>query len=329
MKKIVACLLFVAVAFPVTLWAAATIKEIKLADGYDDDNTISSPVFDSTSALPLKLGSIAAAYDRGKKIVRKGGGGFFTKGPEYNLDKKIDLAEMLTEALGNEAPALGFRLADGEGEAWEIQGTLEDIYLESSQVYMGATLFYGFMDVELQIRRAGGEPVIERFRAHNFHGAYNAGMGRRDEAKEALAHLLVEGAQEILARLNRAHFKAPLRPDVESSIAKLDSATPNDLHRLGLSGSAAASAAIADLLPTKDDEHDRALLINALGRIGAQAAVGSLVSRYGDEDEDCRWYTLKALDYIGGDEAMSLVEEQGTEDDHEACERLSKRILGS
>ena len=328
MKKIIVCLLFVAVACPATLWGAATIKELKLADGYDDDNTISSPIFDSSSALPLKLGSIAPAYDRGKKIVRKGGGGFFTKGPEYKLDKKIDLAGMLAEALGSEAPAMGFRLADGDGEAWEIQGTLKDVYLESTQVYMGATLFYGFMDVELQIRRAGGEPRIERLRAHNFHGAFNAGMGRRDEAKEALAHLLVEGAQEILARLNRAHFKAPLYPDLESSIAKLDSATPNDLHRLGLSGSTSASAAIVDLIPTTDDENDRARLIDALGRIGAKDAVGILVSRYGDEDEDCRWYTLKAMDYIGGDEAMSLVEEQGTEDDHEACKRLSKRILG-
>ena len=67
------------------------------------------------------------------------------------------------------------------------------------------------------------------------------------------------------------------------------------------------------------------MLIDAVGRLGASEAVSVLSARYRDEeDEDCRWYTIKALDYIGGEEALAVIGDLGVDDDHDA-----KRILDS
>lgn len=47
---------------------------------------------------------------------------------------------MFAQALRTESQAMGFRPT---GKGWLVSGTLRQIYLESHQVYMGATLFYG------------------------------------------------------------------------------------------------------------------------------------------------------------------------------------------
>ena len=314
-----------------TLAAAATIKEVKLTLGRDDHNKIGSPVVDTSKVGVLGIETLVASYDPKAKIVRRGGGGGFMFGaPNYDLDKTINMAALLTDALRSEAPAMGFRLASAGGEpAWEIKGTLKDIYAESRQVYMGSTLFYGFMDVELQVRPPGGEARTERLRAHSFYGAYNAGAGRKDEAQEALAHLLVEGAQEILARLNRTHFKAPPHPDIEKKINALTSATRNDILVVGLSGNSLAVPALLKLLPQTEDENVREAMIEALARIGSPEAVAGLAARYASEDEDCRWAILKAMDYIGGQEAMTVVREKGSIDENGPCKSLAKRLGSS
>jgi hypothetical protein len=67
-----------------------------------------------------------------------------------------------------------------------------------------------------------------------------------------------------------------------------------------------------------------------VGRLGAPEAVSVLADWYrSEEDEDCRWSTIKALDYIGGEQALAVIRDEGVDDDHEAIERLAKRILGS
>ena len=193
---------------------------------------------------------------------------------------------------------------------------------------MGATLFYGFMNVELHVRRGTDEPQTVPLRIHNYYAAYNAGMGRRDEARDGLVHLLVEGAQEILSRLNRRYFEASSNIDLNEVVASLGSVSFNDLHRIGLAGPRSTATALLELIPQTDDSSRRSALIDAVGRIGALEAVSILAARYGDEEEDdCRWYTIKALDYIGGEDAMAVIQEHGVDDDHDATERLAKRIL--
>lgn len=93
---------------PVTVSAISTIKAISLDDGYDDINRLTAPVVDPATAPRVEF-TVTGAFDRGAKIVRRGANGLFTRGPEYNLDKAVDLAGLLSQALKTEAAAMGFR----------------------------------------------------------------------------------------------------------------------------------------------------------------------------------------------------------------------------
>lgn len=305
---------------------AATIKDVKLADGHEADNTIGSPLYDTASVGTVKIGPIESAYDKKAKIVRAGGG-FMTKGPKYDLDPSVDLSALLTESLRAEAQAMGFKVAQGDDADWEVKGSLKDIYLDSRQVPYGATQFWGYMLVDLQVKKKGGEQKPVTLRAHKYYAAYNAGMGRKDEATEGLLQLLVEGAQEIVARVNRTFIKAPPTAAMVTLAGSLKAGKDNDIHVVGLSGAPAAVPVIMKLIPaSEDNERQRADLIGALARLGAPEAVPFLAGRFAKEEDDGRWETLKAMDYIGGDEAKALLN-QGTKDKNDACKRLASRAL--
>jgi hypothetical protein len=313
---------------------AATIDAIDLKSGYDDANRIVTPVYDTAGAAPVEIGTINAAYNRKAKFVRRVGGGFVpaARGPEYDLNPKVDIGVLLTGALRSESSAMGFRPAAPGAEAWRISGTLKDVYLESRQIYMGATLFYGYMDVELEVSSPAGEKQTRRLRLHNYFGGVNAGFGRKDEAQDGVAHLIVEGAQEIVARLNRDLFKAPPHPDMMKKLEGLRAGIAGkygDLHHVALSGLGAAVPVLLEAVARDRDENVRSALIEALGQLQSPDAVAALAGRYAKEDEDCRWYTLKAMDYIGGPEAMKVVADMGTKDRDNHPKRLAARIMGT
>jgi hypothetical protein len=136
-----------------------------------------------------------------------------------------------------------------------------------------------------------------------------------------------------VSRLNRDLFRAPPRPDIDDRIGLLRGSGveghSSDLHAVGLSGSAAAVEPLLTLLPKDADENRRSAIIDALARLGSPDAVPLLASRYNTEDEDCRWYTLKAMDYIGGPAALALVKERGIKDKDGGPRRLAQRIAGS
>ena len=73
-------------------------------------------------------------------------------------------------------------------------------------------------------------------------------------------------------------------------------------------------------------EPGRAVIVDALAILGRVSAVGPLASPVLTEDEDPRWYTLKAMDYIGGDEAMKVVTSSGMSDKDLGPNRLAQRI---
>ena len=321
------CLGGVAVA-TATVLAIGTIKELTLDEGRDDVNRVTAPVVDGMNT-PIAVGTVASTFDRGAKIVRKGATGFMTRGPEYNLDKAIDLGALFASALKAESTAMGFGSATG---GWQIDGTIKDVYLESKQIPYGATLFWGYMDIDFRVASGGAPPQTVSMRLHNYNGGYNAGMGRKDEAAVALAHLLVEGAQEALARLNRLHFKAPPHPGVAALIAQVrgsgERRSASAVHRLGLSGSPDAVPVLLDLIPKEPDENRRSSLIEALARLGSADAVGLLAQRYATEDEDCRWVTLKAMDYVGGPDAEQVLKGPGVGDKDGGPRRLAEKVTG-
>jgi hypothetical protein len=312
-----------------TALAIGTIKELSLDDGRDDVNRLAAPAVDGARTA-VAIGTIASTFDKGAKIVRRGATGFMTRGPEYNLDKSLDLGPLFASALKQEATAMGFG-ASGT-PAWQVDGTITDIYVESKQIPYGATLFWGFMDVDFRVSHGSAAAQTVSMRLHNYNGGYNAGMGRKDEAMVALAHLLVEGAQEALARMNRLHFKAPPHPGIDAALEQVKAGgeqRPEALHRVALSGSPAAAGVLLALVPKEPDENRRSSLIEALARLGATDAVPVLAQRYATEDEDCRWVTLKAMDYIGGAEAGTLVTNAGLADKDGGPRRLAEKITGT
>ena len=322
------CLGFLVLASATTL-AIGTIKELSLADGRDDTTRIVAPVFDGSSTA-VTVGTITSAFDRGAKVVRRGATGFMTRGPEYNLDKSLDLAAVFGTALREEAAAMGFKTA--APDAWQVGGTIKELYVESKQIPYGSTLFYGYMALELTVVKGTGAPATVPMRLHVYNGGYNAGMGRKDEAAVALSHLLVEGAQEALARLNRLHFKAPAASGVGGLVEQVkkagDQRSASAVRRLALSGANGAAGIMLELLPKETDENRRSALIEGLAALGAPEAVPVLTQRYATEDEDCRWFTLKAMDYIGGADAESLIKGQGLSDKDGGPRRLAEKAAG-
>ena len=73
--------------------------------------------------------------------------------------------------------------------------------------------------------------------------------------------------------------------------------------------------------------YDTSRVIQALGLLGSADAVALLSRRYEEEDEDCRWATMKAMAYIGGDAAMQVVKNQGLKDEYVHARRLAEKIV--
>jgi hypothetical protein len=280
---------------------------------------------------PLSIAAFTSGFDRRQLFVRRGGGNMFTRGPEYRLNQAVDVAALFAESLRTQAAAMGLRIAADGAAGWRLSGAVRDVFLESRQVPYGATLFYGYLVADVQLEGPGGARHAETLRLHHYCSGYNAGMGRRDEAETCAAQLLVDGAQELLARLNRLHVHAAPHPSIAAKIAAVENA-PADPQRaairaIGLSGLEAATPALLKRLPNEQSESGRAAIVDALALLGSPAAVAPLAARYALEDEDPRWYTLKAMDYIGGDEAMKLVGTAGVNDEDTGPKRLAQRIV--
>ena len=326
MRRSVLATAVLAMACSAAVLAIATISELTLNDGRTDANTLATPVLDPAKAPTLQFAPVTATFDRGAKIVRKGASGFFTKGPEYNLGSNVDLAALLGEALRREAAAMGF---GGSGSpVWKVETTIKDIYIESKQVPYGATLFWGYMDLEVTTSSPDREQARHRFAVHNYAPGFNAGIGRKDEAQVALARLLLQGSQDVLARLNRKVFHAPPNDRIDT-LVKAAAPGEADLHAIGLAAPESANDALVRQLASEQDEDRRAWLIDALALIGSPASVTPLADRFAREkDEDCRWYTIKALDYIDTAEAREAIKTKGLTDPDSAVSRLSIRSLG-
>lgn len=305
-----------------------TVTKLELEKGYSSYNTIGEPVFAAPSGVSVVFGAVESAYDRQGQILRQLSKGMFTRGVRADVDPSIDLGVLLAQALRTEAATMGLPVGEG-GSAWEVSGKLDDVFLESKQIPYGATLFYAYMDVSLRVRRSGSDVGELRLRLHNYFRGVNLGFSRKDEAADALMRFFVESAQEIVARLNRTFFHVPPATALRAKAEALGQATElprGDVRLIGLSGDASVVPVLLELLPRLASVGDRAEIIVALANLGSPVALETLAARYADEDEDCRFYTLKAFDYIGGERAAALVREKGLGDEDAGCRSLAERL---
>lgn len=306
--------------------AARVLENFNLDAGRNDKNRISAPVWDTGGVDPVIVEKLAWKPGPDHLIVRR----LRMRVPEFTVAPSIDLGTQLAIALQTEGSALGLRMSSPGTKGWTVSGAVEDFYLETAPIIYGPLLFYSYMDVALTVRPAEGEPRDVRYRLHNMYARFNGGMGVQDEVAEVAAVFLVDAAQEIAARLNRDFFQAPAHPSIRLEAEALAAAPLNDreaqLRRIGLSGSRDAVPVLLGILSREKDEGNRVHVLEALANLGSADAIRPLADRYDTEDEDCRFFTLKAWDYIGGEEARALIAQKGPKDKDKACQALAARL---
>src|SRR6185503_2622323 len=271
-------------------------------------------------------------FDR--KVAGKLGGGFRNAMiASYDLDPALDLGRLFAEALRAEGTKLGLTMmAPQEARApqWTVDGTILGANVDIQHMGYGSLLFYTYLDLDVRVTKQGADPVTHRIRPARLFVMYNGGMGIGDEVQAALAKVVVMGAQQVLARLNREHFGAPALPALEARLAglkKIDDRGETELHLIGLSGVRGASAALASRLESERDENARTSIVYALTSLGAEEHVPLLIRRFASEDDDVRYATIIALASVGTPEALALIREKGTKDKTLIIRKLSERLL--
>lgn len=312
--------------------AAAELSVIELAWGYDpEDNVLGAPVFEGASAPPIRFEGLKVERDPQADFVRRIPGGF-VRALRYRLAPGLDLGALLTTSLRSEAGTLGLR-SGPENEAVVVRGKLLDPFVENRGIFGGAILFYSYFAVELEIVWPDGRTQTLAGSFHEMVTRVNGGFGAKDEAGEATARLLVNAAQEIVARIARDHLAAPVSPAVKDLIPALAASGADDrypsLRRLGLSGLPEAAPMLLQLMAREKEEDDRSQVIGALASLRDPEAAAKLAAAYRQDDaEDCRFAMLKAFAYLGGEKAKGRIRELGLADEDSANSRLARYLTG-
>ncbi|HUR83379.1 MAG TPA: HEAT repeat domain-containing protein [Thermoanaerobaculia bacterium] len=324
MKRLFFALLF---ALPAL---AGTLTRLDMSEIDDDSIEITSPVWDGSQSGLVLVNRFESSFDR--TVAHRVAGGFRNAGiKDQILGPQVDLGEILADTMRSEGRKLGLRMmAPQEAVApeWVIGGTIRQALVEIQHVGYGSLLFYSTLDVDVTLTKKGAQPVTKRIRPGRFFVMFNGGMGTGDEAQMALEKIILVGAQEILARLNREHIHASALVPMQGKLAALKNIGEHegDLHAIGLSGVRGGAAAIATMIEKEQDENARTSLVYALTDLGAAPHAPMLMRRYASEDADVRYATLLALDSVGSAEAMAFIRENGPKDKNTAVRRLAERL---
>lgn len=305
--------------------AARDLEEIDLAWGHDTEDNVVGPVFEGASAPPLRFETLGAAYDKKADVIRRIPGGF-VRPLRYTLSPSLDLGVLLTRALTEESVTLGLR-SQPAAEAVVVRGRLVDFFLENRGVFGGAILFYGYLDVELEVIFPDGRQQPLRGSFHGMYTRFNGGFGGRDEAGEAIARFLVESAQEIVARIGHGVLGAPPHPAILGLAGDLASQGVEnryaDLRRVGLSGLPEALPHLSAALAQETEEDNRSALLGAIANLRTSAALPLLERAYATDQEDCRYFVLKALAYLGTSEARALFSQLSRKEEEKSAQRFA------
>jgi hypothetical protein len=309
-----------------------TINTLDLHEIDDDRIELTGPVWDGSKAGPILVGTFESKFDR--KVANKLGSGFRNSMmPSYDLAPTLDLGQIVATTLRTEGTKLGLSmmaLQEARAPQWTIDGTIHAADVDIQHMGYGSLLFYSYLDVEVRVTPKDGQPATHRIRPARLFVMYNGGMGMGDEVQAALAKIILVGTQQILARLNREHFQAPVLPAMEMKLAglkKIDDRGETELHAIGLSGLPGAPAALASRLANEPDENVRTSIVYALASLGAAEQVPLLAKRYATEDADVRYATIIAMGHAGTPEALALIREQGMKDKALIIRKLSERLL--
>jgi hypothetical protein len=310
---------------------AIEIQKVDLADIDDDAIEIAAPLWSGTEAGPILVGKFESSFDR--KVASKLASGFRNAMiPSYTVASELDLGEVLAAALRSEGTKLGLTMLapqEGRGAQWTVDGTIRDAKVDIQHMGYGSLLLYTYLDVDVRVSKTGEQPVTHRVQPARLFVMYQGGMGMGDEVRSSLEKILLVGTHQILARLNREHFRAPVLPAMETKLAGLKKVTDQegDLHAIGVAGAPGAGAALASRLEKEKDENARTSIVYALTSLGANEHVPLLARRFASEDDDVRYATVIALANAGTPEALALIREKGMKDKTVVIRKMSERLL--
>src|SRR5688572_3387639 len=168
-----------------------TISSIDL-DLSREQAIVAGPVWQVDSAFRVEIGTFGHEFDYTKLIVDDFGG----SGSKDFLARNVDLGALFGSELGRQARELG--LLTGPG-GWKVSGIVEDLFLKNKEMSVGPLLFYGHLDLRLDVTSPAGEVTSTRFGIHPTTARFNAGFGAKDENMEAMAEVIIEAAQDALA----------------------------------------------------------------------------------------------------------------------------------
>lgn len=312
---------------------AGTLEKLDLSEIDDDSIEIASPAWEASS--PILAGRFETG-DFNRTVARKLAGGIRNAiVSSQTLAPGIDVGEVLAGAMRSEGRKLGLTMIEPRAASeprWTVEGKVHDFAVDILHMGYGALLCYAYLDVEVRVQKVGSAagPSIERIRPARLFFLFNGGAGIADEAQLAMEKMILVGAQQILSRLNREHFKAPVLPAIEAKLAGLKKIEEQegDLHLIGLSGHPSAAAALSAMLEKEQDENARTQIVYALANLGGEAHVPLLIRRYASEDADVRYATILALHSAETPEALAHIREKGTKDKSIAIRKLSERLSG-
>jgi hypothetical protein len=311
---------------------AITINTLDVKEIDDTSIEITAPVWDGSKAGPVLVGTFESKFDR--KVAAKLGGGFRNAMiASYDLAPSLDLGLLFAEALRAEGTKLGLSMMapqEAKAPAWTVDGTIRAANVDIQHMGYGSLLFYTYLDLEVRVTKPDAPPVTHRIQPARLFVMYNAGMGIGDEVQHSLAKILVGGAQQTLARLNREHFQTPALPAMQTRLAglkQIDDHGESEVHAIGLSGAPGASTALAKRLESERDENARTSIVYALTSLGATEHVPLLIRRFASEDDDVRYATIIALANAATPEALALIKEKGPKDKTLIVRKLSERLL--
>lgn len=305
--------------------SAGTIESIDLELGRENA-IVAGPVWTPAAEFRVEIGAFTHELDYAKLVVDDYGG----SGTRDHLRRGVDLGAVFAEELGRQARELGLTTGGG---GWKVSGVVEDVYLKNREIPFGPLIFNGHVDVRFEVVSPAGESSNVRLRFRPTTARFNAGFGAKDENREALAQILIESAQEALARLNQRFFRQPAHPRVADKIADLrrGGAKPdeNDIRWLGLSGAPEAVDPLLAVLKKAGDESARAEVVEALLLLGATGALPELRQRYAKEDEDVRCAILAAVPELDPEEGVAwLGSGGGSRDKNKVCQHIALRRMG-
>ncbi len=308
-----------------TAASAGTIDTIDLELGRAR-TIVAGPVWVAAADFRLEIGTFTHEFDYGKLLVDHYG----RSGTRDYLQRGVDLGGIFAGELGRQARELGLPTGGG---SWRVSGVVEDIYVKNREILFGPLIFSGHVDVRFEVVSPAGEKSTARMRFRPTTARYNAGLGTKDENREAVAQIVIEAAQEALARLNQRYFRQPAHARSADKIADVRRAgakpEEDDVRWLGLSGAPEAIEPLLAVLDKAEDESVRAEAVEALLVLGATEVVPELCSRYAKEDEDVRCAILAAVPELDPVEGVAwLASGGGARDKNKACQHVALRRMG-